>query len=238
MTKKRSEPMNIAILDDEKEITSSIKEMLNDLNPEYNVDTFNDEKQLKKELETKEYTIMFIDIKLKESNGINFVKECINNLKDTNTVYISGYDEYIEDTFETDFIYYLRKPINKDKLTKVINKVKKNLEDNKKYIIFNKNNSKEKIYLKDINYLESTGRLLKVYLNNEVKIYYSKISDIEKKLGPNFLRIHKSFCVNLEKVKTYKTNKVTLIDDKELPISRTYSNICKKIVFEFLKSED
>ncbi len=230
--------MNIAILDDEKEITSSIKEMLKALNSQYNVDTYTDEKHLKKELETKEYTIIFIDIKLKESNGINFVKESSNLLKDTNIAYISGYDEYIEETFETDFIYYLRKPINKDKLTKVINKVKKNLEDNKKYIIFQKNNSKEKIYLKDIKYLESTGRLLKVYLDNEVKTYYSKISDIEKKLGSNFLRIHKSFCVNLEKIKTYKANKITLLDDKELPISRTYANICKKTIFDFLKSED
>ena len=231
--------MNIFICDDEINVLNSISNILrSNLSSEYKIHTYTDYNDLSNSLRTKNADILIMDIVFDDANGVDIVKDNVKYLRNTQLIYITGYDDYIEDVFETDLIYLLKKPITEEKLMKAINKAFELINESLKYIIVKCGKDNRKIYINDINYVESEGRLIKFYLDGEVITTYGKISDIEGELDISFVRIHKSYLVNMNKIKNYALNKVVLENNKVLPISRTYAKKCKETIFDFLKSQN
>ena len=123
----------------------------------------------------------------------------------------------------------LKKPITKDKLLKVFNKIFD--KQNDKYLLLKTGKEICKIPIKDIVYIESFGRIVEIHLiNNVKKPFYNKISNIIDLLPNNFIRTHKSYIVNLNKVKKYNKKEITMDNNTIIPISRLkYSEINNKI---------
>ena len=94
-----------------------------------------------------------------------------------------------------------------------------------------------KVKINEIYYIESDARLVNIYLKNEVLVSYGKLSDMEEILKGNFLRTHKSYLVNLERVKSYKHNQVILDNGKVVPISRNSISKVKNEIFDYVKEE-
>lgn len=231
--------MNIVICDDDVDVLNSISNILkNNLSNEYKIYTYKNYKDLVSNIQNKKVDILIMDIVFDEITGIDIVKDNVKYLKNTQLIYITGYEEYIEDVFETDLIYLLKKPINEEKLMKAINKAFELINESLRYIIVKCGKINRKVYINDINYVESESRLIKFNLDGEVITTYGKISDVEGELDVSFIRTHKSYLVNMKKIKNYALNKVVLENNKVLPISRTYSKKCKEIIFDFLKSQD
>ncbi|MBR1376586.1 MAG: response regulator transcription factor [Bacilli bacterium] len=228
--------MNISICDDEENVLLSIKSLLKDVvGSDVNINIFKNERELKKTL--NDIDILFMDIKLKDKNGIDFIKENKELLKNTKLIYITGYDEYIEDIFETDPIYLLKKPITKEKLEKVFNKIKRQNDIDDKIISLKIGKEVNNIKVKDIIYIESYGRTITLYLADESKVTsYNKISSILEILPENFIKIHKSYVINVSKVKKYKKYEVILENDKILPISRLNADNVKKVMLRYIKN--
>lgn len=231
--------MNIFICDDEVNILEQISGILKKrLNNNYNIYTYPDYKKLMNDIKTKKVDILIMDIVFDDVSGIDIVKENSKYLKNTQLIYVTGYDDYVEEVFETDLMYLLKKPITQEKIMKAINKAFELINESLKYIIVKCGKDNRKIYINDINYVESEGRLIKFNLDREVITTYGKISDIEGELDTSFVRTHKSYLVNMKKIKNYALNKVVLENNKILPISRTYAKKCKETVFDFLKMSD
>lgn len=231
--------MNIFICDDDKDVLNSISSMLkNDLFNEINIYTYSDYKKFVNDICSKKVDILIMDIVFDDISGIDIVKKYADYLENTQLIYITGYDDYIEDVFETNLIYLLKKPINEEKIMKAINKAFENINESLKYIIIKCGKDNRKVYINDINYVESEGRLIKFNLDREVITTYGKISDVDGELDTSFVRIHKSYLVNMKKIKNYALNKVVLENNKVLPISRTYAKKCKETIFDFLKIGD
>lgn len=231
--------MNIFICDDEIEVLNFISNILkNNLSSECNIYAYSDYKKLVNDLHNKKIDILIMDIVLDDDLGVNIVKDNARYLKDTQVIYITGYDDYIEDCFETNLIYILRKPINSKRLLQAVNKACNNLRDVNKSIIVKIGKDNKKINIKDINYIESEGRLIKFNLDREVIAVYGKISDVEEELGLLFVRVHKSYLVNMDRIVNYTIDKVELNNGKVLPISRTYTKSCKDIIFNYLKDSE
>jgi len=231
--------MNIVILDDEKDIVEYVKETLKkeqDYNDKIYLHTSHT--TLEKSSYLKNIDILFIDIKLDNINGINFVKEHKKQLSNTKIIYITAYDEYIEESFETEPIYFLRKPLTEEKILKAYSKALKKINLQKQSIIISTQKGKRKINLSDIYYIESDARLINITLKNEVITAYKKISEIEEELGNKFLRTHKSYIVNIDKIKNFALTKITLENDKIIPISRHYQKKCKDTIMEYIKGDN
>ena len=94
-----------------------------------------------------------------------------------------------------------------------------------------------KVKISDIFCIESDARLVNIYLKNTVLTSYAKLSDMEDVLKGNFLRTHKSYLVNLDKVKSYKHNQLILDNGKIIPISRNNVKKVKQDVFYYVKEE-
>ena len=111
--------------------------------------------------------------------------------------------------------------------------VEKQTNMQKGYLLVRADRKNVKVLLEDILYLESLSDYVKIITsNNPVVITKEKISAIEEKLTMPFLRIHRSFIVNTDKINSFSAEAVE-IDTTELPISRSY----KKAALQDLKSD-
>ena len=205
--------MKICICDDELNILDYIKNILMNVKDQSIIISFSNVDELQNEIKENDIDILFMDIKINDINGIDFINQNKKYLKNTKLIYITGYDEYIEDTFVTDPIYVLRKPLNEDKIVNAYKKAIDKIKSEDVYILFKTAKETIRMKLNDILYIESKGRIIDIHTINGVKSIYYKLSDIEKEGSNQLERIHKSFLVNLNKIKIYKYNKLLLEKD-------------------------
>lgn len=227
--------MKICICDDELNILDYIKNILMNVKDQSIIISFSNVDELEKELKINDIDILFMDIKINDINGIDFINQNKKYLKNTKLIYITGYDEYIEDTFVTDPIYVLRKPLKEDKIVKAYKKAIEKIKSEDVFILFKTAKETIRMKLNDILYIESKGRIIDIHTINGVKSIYYKLSDIEKECNSQLERIHKSFLINLNKIKIYKYNKILLENEVELMISRTYQKSCKAKILSFME---
>ncbi|MBQ2909931.1 MAG: response regulator transcription factor [Bacilli bacterium] len=230
--------MNIFILDDEEVIVDSLGSMLKSIGSDKdNIYGYTDYRKFLEDIKTRKCDILFIDIRLDNTNGIELIKENGNYLKGTKLIYITGYDEYIEDVFETELVYLIKKPLSKEKVEKAYLKAIEKINKENKVIVVKTLKETRKVKINEIYYIESDARLVNIHLKNEVLVSYGKLSDMEEMLKGNFLRTHKSYLVNLERVKSYKHNQVILDNGKVIPISRNSISKVKNEIFDYVKEE-
>lgn len=230
--------MNIIVCDDEKTFLNDFQVKLKSIiDSKDKIFVYNSITKLEEEINKKNIPIdiIYMDIKIGKLNGIEFIKNNKEIFQKTKIIYISGYDEYYEDVFETEPIYFLRKPITLDKIRKSYNKVKALEEKENKYVILKTSKKLEKVLISNINFLESNGRIINIYLDDNVISLYGKLQEMEDLFPNTFVRTHKSYLVNMDKIKIYNKDKIILLSGREIPISRTYLKSCKLAIFEYLE---
>ena len=143
-------------------------------------------------------------------------------------VVVSNNDAFALSAFEYNVIDYLIKPVPITRFDEAIAKtvlqakMEENFKDDDGEHIFVKSNlKKRKIYIKDIKWIEALGDYVKLITNSKSFVILSTMKAFENEL-PNglFLRIHKSYIVNLKKVERYDSKHVE-IEKMKLPLSRT-----------------
>jgi len=188
-------------------------------------------------LNNNQVDFMFLDINMPKLKGLDFLKTLS---KPPKTIITTAYKEYALEGYELNVVDYLLKPFGFDRLVKAINKV---LEiDNSKNIIkevpsandksrfFVKGDKKHhQIALNDLLFIEAYGNYTKLFLKEEMIISHEKISHYEEILGVSqFLRVHKSFIVRIDKIKLVEGNRI-LIDEHKIPIGQTYKSIVNRL---------
>lgn len=175
--------------------------------------------------------VIFLDINMPEISGLSFAKSINKNIK---IIFTTAYREYAVDGFDLKAVDYLLKPISFERLLQAVNKFldetisinsdeNEELSNDKSDFIFVRSDRKMvKINFDDINYIESLGDYLKIHLPNKIIITRETITSIEVKLPKNdFLRIHRSFIISINKIESF-TNESVDINKKAIPISRSY----------------
>ncbi|RZK81786.1 MAG: response regulator transcription factor [Pedobacter sp.] len=198
-----------------------------------------------KMVQNGEVDLVFLDIQMPELNGIQFLKICGGNCK---VILTTAYQEYALEGFEHDVIDYLLKPIPYERFYKGIVKAKQIF--NRNIIkpepvtplapstidyLFIKGDSKNKfikVDLKDILYIEGLKNYVSVYTSTQRLITYQTLRDFEAQLPPNqFIRIHKSYIIAINKINSIDGNTV-YIKDQSLPIGDTYKEQFFKMIKE------
>ena len=182
--------------------------------------------------------LIFLDIEMPEIDGVSFLKYLKKN---PGVIFTTAYRNYALEAFDLDVIDYLLKPISFDRFVIAVNKFyeRKNhpvsnnviIPDNRSYINVKANRKTYKIDVKRIDYIESLKDYVKIICTDESIITHDSLSNLENTLTEfGFIRTHNSFLVAIDKIKSFNSESVFL-EDKELPISRTY----KKIVLSHLE---
>jgi DNA-binding LytR/AlgR family response regulator len=187
-------------------------------------------------LRRKDIDLLFLDIQLPGISGIDFLKTLRNTPK---TIITTAYREFALDGYDLDLVDYLLKPIIFDRFIKAVDRYLRNVEQDVLPIpvntgpgfIFIKSGHKQiKVDLNEVLYIESIKDYIKLYMiNNEVVAKY-KISDMEIELtGKGFLRIHRSFIVNLKNITAFNAHDIE-IGKSEIPIGESYKSAVLKLL--------
>lgn len=178
--------------------------------------------------------LLFIDIQMPHLNGLELLRSLTVKPQ---VIVTTAFREYAAECFDLDALDYLVKPYRFDRFLRAISKYQKlafpttgldTTSDEKvqdaPYMYFNVNKELVKVFLSDIIYIESIKDYIKIVMERKTIITYQRISYMEKKLPEaDFVRSHKSYIVNLNKISSKRGNMLHLGKGK-LPIGRNYKN--------------
>lgn len=178
--------------------------------------------------------IILLDINLNGTLSFDLFQNL--DYQNVNVIFITAYEQYALKAFEVGAINYLLKPINREKLVESIERFSRKDNSKKKESKANGQNF-EKIIIRDdkgirfievtnISYVAAEGSYCKVIRDSgESELIVKPLKYISDKLAehPHFLRLHKSYMINLNFVKNFSPDysNVTLSDGTIIPISRT-----------------
>ncbi|NDP20778.1 MAG: response regulator transcription factor [Paludibacter sp.] len=182
-------------------------------------------------LEKNEVDLMFVDINMPDLNGIDFVKSLTQKPQ---IIFTTAYSEYAIEGFKVDAIDYILKPISFEIFLKSANKAKTWFEMNEKQpetiqttkdCLFVKSEYKLiRIMLSEIKYIESANEYIQIHLINDQPVTtLIRLKSMEEQLPKNkFMRVHRSFIVNLDRVTEIERNRIVFDHKVYIPIGDQY----------------
>jgi len=181
-------------------------------------------------LRSKHIDLIFLDIEMPEIDGISFL-QMLKNIPAV--IFTTAYRNYAVEAFDLDVLDYLLKPISFDRFVSSINKYYERTDkplnvqaevkkETVEYLNVKADRKTYKIDISKIQYIESLKDYVKIVCSDESIVTHDSLSNMEAFLSEcGFIRIHRSFLVAVDKIKSYDAESVFL-ENNELPISRTY----------------
>lgn len=175
--------------------------------------------------------LIFADINMPDLNGLDFVK----SLKEKPyIVFTTAYSEYAVEGFKVDAIDYLLKPIGYNDFLRAVNKVKTQIDlkelqsgsikTTQDHLFVKSEYKLMRIKLSDIKYIESMHEYIRIHLINDkpVMTLVSLKSILEQLPTDRFMRVHRSFIVNLERIKVIERYRIVFDNNVYIPVSDQY----------------
>ncbi|MEO0339856.1 MAG: LytTR family DNA-binding domain-containing protein [Bacteroidota bacterium] len=176
--------------------------------------------------------LIFLDLNMPKMTGYEWLRTLP---QPPQIIVTTAYKEFALEGYELDIVDYLLKPFSLARFLKAVNKVSKPEAPVSKPVMpgtaptsgnrfFLKGDKKHhQINTDDILYVEAFGNYCKIFLEEEMILSHEKISNLETLLASdNFLRIHKSFIIAVDKIKLIQGNVIYLINEQRVPIGQTY----------------
>ncbi|HZY83067.1 MAG TPA: LytTR family DNA-binding domain-containing protein [Cyclobacteriaceae bacterium] len=185
-------------------------------------------------LQQNQVDLIFLDIEMPKLSGIDFLKTLKNSPK---VIITTAYRDYAIEGFELEVVDYLLKPISFERFLKSVGKLQRidmpaapqaSTQDN--FIYFKVDKKMVKTKIADILYIESIKDYVKVRTADKEIITQQKISYLDESLPrQQFLRVHRSFIVNLDRIDAYTATDVEISKFK-VPIGRNYKADVMKVL--------
>lgn len=180
-------------------------------------------------LQNNKVDLIFLDIKMPDISGIDFLKSLSNPPM---VIFTTAYTEHAVQSFELDAVDYLLKPFSLSRFLKACNKSHElfNLRNNKveaksDYIFVKDGYEQVKVDLSEILYVEASGNYTQIQLKDKLISSRITINDLADLLPKNnFVRCHRAFIISKDKVSKFDRNQIW-VGDKIIPIGATYGNI-------------
>ena len=226
------------IIDDEPLAINVVENHLKEFQNFEVIETFNNPIEALSLLEEGNVDVLFLDINMPKMNGLDFAKTLNSKM---NVVITSAYREYAVESFDLNVLDYLVKPIPFNRFLKTINKItqkvylqkgiqKEEGSNNESFIFLKVDKKLIKIKFEDILYVESLKDYIKVFTTSGNYLVHKSLTSMTEELpDSNFIRIHRSYTIAIDKVKSVEGNLVEIATTK-IPIGRKYVNHAKRII--------
>ena len=223
--------LNIAICDDEKAIREQINELIEKEKPGVCPEFYETGDSLL--AAGKQFDIVFLDIQMDGTDGIETAKLLRQRDEDAILIFITGIREYVFKAFDVAAFHYLLKPIEEAKFHEVFQRAKRELEKRKKQrreTIFIKTRNRSFTLEKDsILYIESRAKKVEIHTVGENIEVYASMNEMQAQLGDGFYRCHRGYLVNMAFVAEYDSESITLNNGE-------YIYLAKEKYGEFVKT--
>lgn len=229
--------MNCIVVDDEPLARKGMQMLIEQVPKLQLVGMFSNALDADEFLKNNPVDILFLDIQMPKLNGMDFIKSGKHSAK---VIITSAYPQFAVDAFELEVTDYLVKPIRFERFYKAVNKVdisknggqgKQEKEDD--YIFIRTERKYVRTNYNEIDFIEGLKDYVIVHCGNDKHMVAANLKTINVGLPESqFLRINKSFIINVTKIKSVDTEWV-VINSKQLPIGENY----KKGVLEFIEQK-
>jgi len=171
---------------------------------------------------------IFCDINMPELNGMDFVKSLT---APPLVVFTTAYSEYAIEGFKVNAVDYLLKPFGMQEFMRAANRLQERLSipasapaETDDTLFLKTDYRIVKVNIPDIRYVEAMSEYLKVWIEGEAKPIITLLSmkKMEERLPDNFMRVHRSYIINLDKIQEVNKNRVIMDADTYLPIGDLY----------------
>jgi len=221
-------PLKCIAIDDEPPALLLLREYISKTPSLKLVQTFEDAITGGEYLRRYPVDLLFIDIDMPDISGIDLVR----SLKEKPTIiFTTAHKKYAMEGFELDAIDYLLKPISYERFSKAVNKaneyynykIKRPGAETESLFVYSEYRML-KILIDQIEYIESLEDYIKIHIINSKPILtlMTLKGVLEKLPSSKFSRIHRSYIVANDKVKSIQNRKVMLPSSVELPVSESY----------------
>ena len=171
---------------------------------------------------------IFCDINMPDLNGMDFVKSLT---APPLVVFTTAYSEYAIEGFKVNAVDYLLKPFGMQEFMRAANRLQERLSipasapaETDDTLFLKTDYRIVKVNIPDIRYVEAMSEYLKVWIEGEAKPIITLLSmkKMEERLPGNFMRVHRSYIINLDKIQEVNKNRVIMDADTYLPIGDLY----------------
>jgi two-component system LytT family response regulator len=216
--------LNCAVVDDSTLQRLSIVKLIENHQSLNLVAQYNNAIEAKEGIAISDIDLIFLDIEMPILSGFDLLDDLTAKPQ---IIFVTGKTKYAFKAFDYDAIDYLRKPISKERFLNAVHKAVTNYKlkneegfDEEDFIFVKSNLKKRKVFLNELRYIEALGDYVKMVTEHDSLVVLSTMKAFEALLPKDrFLRIHKSYIVNLDKVIRYNS-KVIELEKEELPLSR------------------
>lgn len=186
-------------------------------------------------MEKEQIDALFVDINMPDINGLDFVRSL---QAPPIVVFTTAYSEYAVDGYKVDAVDYLLKPFSLDDFRRAAQRVKKRYElenvmpsvahtapiqSENDTIFFKTDHRVVRVDINDIRYVVGMAEYLKIHLDGQKSlVVLLSMKKLEERLPAYFLRIHRSYIVNMKKVMEVTKNRIVMDADTYLPVGDIY----------------
>lgn len=225
-----AESIRCLLVDDEPPATEILKRYIDSVPSLEVVATYHHGLAAFEYLKSHSVDLIFLDIQMPVLTGIDLIKSIPHPPK---VIFTTAYRDYALDGFELGVIDYLLKPISFDRFLKAVYKVTQSYQPEQvekhnvsadRFLYFRSDRKMIKVVLNDILYIESLKDYVKIVTTNGQIITKQSISSVGEMLPQEeFVRIHRSFIIALNKIDSYSSNDIA-IGKSDLPIGPLYKH--------------
>ncbi len=198
--------MNLLIVDDEELGRARLKRMLTTLGYENITETSNAQEALEA-LKTQDFNIAFLDINMPQTSGLELAYELKYHQQNIAIIFQTAYSEHALEAFDIGAVAYLVKPYSIEQLKQSIERVVSSTQKEDDFRLMSKNG--ENYYLlkpEEIFYVKADLSEVMIRTIKGFSYYAQKISSLEARLNAyNFVRVHRSYLINIDKIKEMET---------------------------------
>jgi len=216
--------LNCVVVDDSTIQRITIAKLVNE-HPDLNlVGDFSNASETRNCIANRNVDLLFLDIEMPVQSGFDLLDGLKNRPQ---IIFVSSKSDYALRAFDYAALDYLQKPVTKDRFNRAVqkaiefNQLKKDGPEEEGEFIFVKSNLKNfKVYIDKIKWVEAFGDYIKIITEDESHLVLSTMKSFEAELpSDKFLRVHKSYIINIDKVERFNS-KFAEIGTAKIPLSR------------------
>ncbi len=217
--------LKCAVVDDSSLQRLSIVKLIMDHPNLKVVAQYNNAIETKNGLLDTEVDLIFLDIEMPILSGFELLDDLPNKPQ---IIFVTGKTKYAFKAFDYDAVDYIQKPVNRERFNNAVAKAINLYQlktsgvpvEDENFIFVKSNLKNRKVFLSKLKYIEALGDYVKFVTEKDTFVVLATMKSFEQQLpSDKFLRIHKSYIVNLEKVERYNSKNIE-IDKQQLPLSR------------------
>lgn len=181
------------------------------------------------------YDVLLLDIEMPGMNGLELARGLRDKGAKSQIIFITGYPDYISQGYDVSALHYLLKPVKREKLYEVLDRVAEALKRMPKFALIPVGKEVIRVYFEDIIYAESQGHYL--YIKTKRGEFRPRLTagELAERLDGAFFKCGRSFLVGLRYVERITKDTVFLEDGTALPLGKGLYDEINKALINYLR---